>query len=62
MTKKIKTPRFTRAVYTLIAETLNESSLHGDEKAKLALDFCLKLQADNSRFDRSRFIKAVMGE
>ena len=52
----------TKKEYKLIAEILFDSALTAQETLDLAEDFARRLEEDNPRFDRERFIKACLGE
>jgi len=50
-------PAFTRRHYREVAEILGSNCIESD--SQLAKDFCSFFQADNPRFDKSKFITAI---
>jgi hypothetical protein len=52
----------TKKDYKLIAEILFDSALTAQETLDLAEDFARRLERQNPKFDREKFIKDCLGE
>ena len=47
-----------RKHFEIIAATLANAPISGGARAQMALEFALRLERENIRFDRARFLKA----